>query len=75
MYLRNKNMINKLQEFTSEKAHIKKKKKRGGGGGGEPLKTTLGPSSHTSVNLEPNAKVSEQSNNIKENKLSVWNTL
>ena len=71
MYLRNKNMINKLQEFTSEKAHIKKKQK----GGGEPLKTTLGPSSHTSVNLEPNAKVSEQSNNIKENKLSVWNTL
>ena len=70
MYLRNKNMINKLQEFTSEKAHIKKKQK-----GGEPLKTTLGPSSHTSVNLEPNAKVSEQSNNIKENKLSVWNTL
>ena len=72
MYLRNKNMINKLQEFTSEKAHIKKKQK---GGGGKPLKTTLGLSSHTSVNLEPNAQVSEQSNNIKENKLSVWNTL
>ena len=31
MYLRNKNMINKLQEFTSEKEQKKKKQKGGGG--------------------------------------------
>ena len=66
-------MINKLQEFTSEKAHIKKQ--WGVGGGSESLKTNLGHSSHMSVNLGPNAQVSEQSNNVTENKLSVWNTL
>lgn len=69
-YLRKISMINKKQEFTSEKAHIKKPK-----GGSESLKTNLGPSSHTSVNLEPNAQASEQSNNVKENKLSVRDTL
>lgn len=67
-------MIKKLQEFTSEKAHIKKQRGEGGGGS-ESLKTNLGHSSHMSVNLGPNAQVSEQSNNVTENKLSVWNTL
>ena len=69
LYLRNIHMINKLQEFRSEKAHIKKQK------GGSSLKTNLKPSSHTSVNLEPNAQASEQSNNVTENKLSVRDTL
>lgn len=70
LYLWKISMINKKQEFTSEKAHIKKPK-----GGSESLKTNFGSSSHTSVNLEPNAQASEQSNNVKENKLSVRDTL
>ena len=69
LYLRNIHMINKLREFRSEKAHIKKQK------GGSSLKTNLKPSSHTSVNLEPNAQASEQSNNVTENKRSVRDTL
>ena len=44
LYLRNINMTNKLQEFTTqEKTHVEKTK-----GVYEPLKTNLGPSSHTS---------------------------
>ena len=44
-YLRNINMMNKLQEFTTQaKKHMLKKTK----GGSEPLKANLGPSSHTS---------------------------
>ena len=61
-------MINKLQEFTSEKVYIKKH-------GSESLKTNFGPSSHTSVNLEPTAQASQQSNNVTENKLSVRDTI
>ena len=44
LYLRNINMMNKLQEFTTqEKRHVEKTE-----GGYEPLRTNLGPSSHTS---------------------------
>ena len=43
--------------------------------GSESLKTNFGPSSHTSVNLEPTAQASQQSNNVTENKLSVRDTI
>ena len=45
LYLRNINMMNKLQEFTTQaKKHMSKKTK----GESEPVKTNLGPSSHAS---------------------------
>ena len=45
LYLRNINMMNKLQEFTTQAKNTCQKKTKGRS---ETLKTNLGPSCHTS---------------------------